>query len=310
SAGRGQTCARSGGASVPHSIAPRADDFDGHAVRLAADGVENGHRKRSVCTSGDGHHRRPERLIGRDGFHRARCLLIGLRPQGASGMKLASLLTSLLMVSPAFAQTPRKLTLQEAEALAVQTHPQIAGARLATQAAGQVIRETRSSLYPQVSASATAVGALDNSRIAAGFLNAPNVLNRVAAGASLQQLVTDFGRTGHLVESSKLREQSQEAGETATRALVLLDVDRAYFRALRAQGLVKTAQETVTARQLVVDQVTALAQSALKSQLDVSFANVNLSDAKLLLSTAQNEVQEAFSDLSNAMGLPGPQTFE
>ena len=31
---------------------------------------------------------------------------------------------------PAFAQTPRKLTLQEAEALAIQQHPQVAGARL------------------------------------------------------------------------------------------------------------------------------------------------------------------------------------
>ena len=81
--------------------------------------------------------------------------------------------------------------------LAVQQHPQIAGARLDIQAAGEVIRETRAPLYPQLSASATAVGALDNSRIAAGFLNAPNVLNRAAAGVSLQQLVTDFGRTGH-----------------------------------------------------------------------------------------------------------------
>jgi outer membrane protein len=223
---------------------------------------------------------------------------------------IASLLTLLLAALPVFAQTPRKLTLQEAEALAVRQHPQIAGARLATQAAGQVIRETRSPLYPQVSASATAVGALDNSRIAAGFLNDPNVLNRAAAGVALQQLITDFGRTSHLVESSKLREQSQEAGEVASRAAVLLEVDRAYFRALRAQGLVKTAQETVAARQLVVDQVTALAQSALKSQLDVSFASVNLSDAKLLLSTAQSEVQEAFTDLSNALGLPQPDTFD
>jgi len=225
-------------------------------------------------------------------------------------MKFVTILIVISLIAlPMFAQ-PRKLTLEEAETLAVQQHPQIAGARLATQAAGQVIRETRSPLYPQLSASATAVGAVDNSRIAAGFLNAPNVLNRVAAGASLQQLITDFGRTSHLVESSRLREQSQEAGEVATRATVLLDVDRAYFRALRAQGLVKTAQETVAARQLVVDQVTALAQSALKSQLDVSFASVNLSDAKLLLSTAENEVQEAFTDLSNALGLTGPQTFD
>jgi len=216
----------------------------------------------------------------------------------------------LLLAASAFAQAPRKLTLQDAETLAIQQHPQIAGAHLQTQAAGQVIRETRSAYYPQLSASATAVGAVDNSRIAAGFLNAPNVLNRAAAGVALQQLITDFGRTSHLVESSKLHEQSQESGEIAARASVLLDVDRAYFRALRAQAVVKTAEETVTSRQLVVDQVTALFQSALKSQLDVSFASVNLSDAKLLLSTAQNEVQEAFTDLSNALGLSGPQTFE
>ena len=211
---------------------------------------------------------------------------------------------------PVLAQTPRKLTLQEAEALAIQNHPQIAGARLATQAASQVIREARAPLYPQLSASATAAGGLDNSRIAAGFLNAPNILNRAAAGIAAQQLVTDFGRTGHLVESTRLTEQSQEAGEIATRASVLLDVDRAYFRALRAQGLVRTARETVSARQLVVDQVTALAQSQLKSQLDVSFANVNLSDAKLLLSTAENEVQEAFTDLSSALGSPQPEIFD
>ena len=222
-------------------------------------------------------------------------------------MKYFSLL---LLAASAFAQAPRKLTLQEAEALAVQQHPQIVGAHLQTQAAEQVIRETRSAYYPQLSASATAVGAVDNSRIAAGFLNAPNVLNRAAAGVSLQQLVTDFGRTSHLVESSKLHEQSQESGEVTARASVLLEVDRAYFRALRAQAVVKTAEETVTARQLVVDQVTALFQSALKSQLDVSFASVNLSEAKLLLSTAENEVQEAFTDLSNALGMNGPQTFD
>ncbi len=216
----------------------------------------------------------------------------------------------LIAVQATFAQTPRKLTLAEAEALATQQHPQIAGAHLTTQAAGQVTRQLRSTLLPQVSGAATAVGTLDNSRIAAGFLNAGNLLDRVAAGVTIQQLVTDFGRTGHLVDAGKLREQSQAAGEVATRASVLLDVDRAYFRALRAQAVTRTAQETVASRQLVVDQVTALEQSNLKSQLDVSFASVNLADAKLLLSAAQNEIQEAFADLSNALGFADPQTFD
>ena len=71
---------------------------------------------------------------------------------------------------------------------------------------------------------------------------------------------------------------------------ILLAVNRAYFNVLRAQAVLRVAEQTVAARQLVVDQVSALAESKLKSQLDVSFANVNLSDARLLLASAQNDI--------------------
>ena len=50
-------------------------------------------------------------------------------------------LAALLFAGPVFAQTPLTLTLPEAEALAVKQHPQLAGARLSTAAAEQVVRE-------------------------------------------------------------------------------------------------------------------------------------------------------------------------
>src|SRR5262249_23709347 len=103
---------------------------------------------------------------------------------------------------------------------------------------------------------------------------------------------------------------SQASQEAATRASVLLAVDGAYFRALRAQAVLRVANQTVAARQLVVDQVTELARNNLKSQLDVSFANVNLADARLLAATAENEIREPFADLSNATGEPLPQPYE
>jgi outer membrane protein len=60
----------------------------------------------------------------------------------------------------------------------------------------------------------------------------------------------------------------------------------------------------------VVDQVTALVEIAKrKSTLDLSFANVNLSGAKLLLVQAQNELKAAEARLAAAMGLPGESTF-
>ena len=59
---------------------------------------------------------------------------------------------------------------------------------------------------------------------------------------------------------------------------------------LRAQAVLTVAQQTVQARQLVSDQVTELEKNKIKSGLDVSFANVNLAQAQLLLIQAQNDV--------------------
>jgi outer membrane protein len=220
------------------------------------------------------------------------------------------LIAASFSIATAWAQTPPALTLSQAEAMAVQQHPQIAGARLNTQASAQVTREVKAGIYPQASVNATAVGSLSDSRIAAGFLNAGGLFSRVSAGVQLQQLVTDFGRTSNLVESSRAREQSLASTETFTRANILLAVDRAYFRALRSQALLRVANQTVASRQLVSDQVGELARNGLKSELDARFAAVNLADARLLAATAENEVREAFAELSNAMGLATPQTYQ
>jgi outer membrane protein len=79
---------------------------------------------------------------------------------------------------------------------------------------------------------------------------------------------------------------------------------------LRAQGLVKVAQETVAARQLLVDQVTALFNNKLKSELDVSFVDVNLSQAKLLLLQAQDQVQGAYAELTRTLGSQQAATYQ
>jgi outer membrane protein len=110
-------------------------------------------------------------------------------------------------------------------------------------------------------------------------------------GKAESQLISDSGRTPNLVATSRLQAKAAEHTTQATRYDVLLDVNRAYFGVLRAQALVKVARETVAARQLLVDQVTALFQNKLRSELDVSFADVNLSQAQLLLLQAQDRVQ-------------------
>jgi outer membrane protein len=215
----------------------------------------------------------------------------------------------LLGAAPAVAQSAPPLSLREAEARALQQHPQVLAGQYTAQAGAEITREVRSAYFPTVFGSVTGVESQDGSRIAAGGLNNPIILDRAAAGVSLSQLLTDFGRTSDLVQTASLRAQALQRGAATDRADVLLRVDRAYFAALRAQAILRVAQGTVDARQLVADQVSALAQSNLKSGLDVSFARVNLSEAQLLLLQARNDQAAAFAALAAALGQPDAPTY-
>jgi outer membrane protein len=215
----------------------------------------------------------------------------------------------LILIVPATAAT--RLTIKEAEETALRGHPQLQAVRHQADAAAQVPHGVRARLYPQALGSITGALAEDNNtRIMAGGINNPAIFNRLGAGMGISQMVTDFGRTRHLSESAEFR--ALAAGEAAkvTRADVLLRVDRAYYAALRAQALLGVAQQTVNARQLVVDQTTTLASNKLKSELDVTFTRVNLEEARLFQSNAVNEARSAMVDLVNAMGLPDSQEYE
>jgi len=209
-----------------------------------------------------------------------------------------------------FAQSGKTLTLKEAEDIAVKAHPRLNAAQFAASAAKQVPTQIRSALYPTFYGSFTGALADQNTRIAAGGLNNPLILSRLATGLTVAQLITDFGRTNQLTKSYQLRAEAQELSTQSTRAQILLQVNRSYFAALRSQGVLSVAEQTVKARQLVADQVSELAKSKLRSGLDVSFANVSLSEAKLLLAAAQNSVQAAFADLSAALGYQEQQVFQ
>ncbi len=186
--------------------------------------------------------------------------------------------------------------------MAIQHNPDISVARLVALAQAQVTREVRSSELPTATGSLTAVDAHDNSRITAGFLNNPSVYSRAAGGLTVSQLITDFGRTHNLVRSAQSNAKAQLENERATEQDITLAVDQAFYQALTAQAVLKVAEETVNQRQSTVDQVGALAKAKLRSDLDLSFANVQISQAKLLLLDAQNNAADAMAALNTVLG--------
>lgn len=216
----------------------------------------------------------------------------------------------ILAAAALYAQPPMKLTLAGAQRLAIQNNPRLSSARLNAAAAHQVPQQYRSAMDPNFAGAFTGVGADNGSRLAAGGLNNPVVYDRVGSGLLVSQLITDFGRTSSLVSMANLRAQAQDQATETARAGILLAASEAYFAVLRAEALLKVANQTVSERQLVADQITALAESKLKSTLDVSFANVNLEDAKLMQVQAQNDVQASEAQLAEAMGLPNETAFD
>ena len=206
--------------------------------------------------------------------------------------------------------TPKSLSVKDAQGLALKNNPRISVARLTALASQQVTREVRSSLWPTARIDLTAVDANPGTRLTAGALNNPILYERAATGASVSQLITDFGRTSNLVASANLAAKAENQNALATKEQILLAVDQAFYNTLQAQDVLTVAQHTVQDRQTVSDQVGALFKSKLKSQLDFSFANVNLAQAKLLLLDAQNNVNAAETTLSAVLGFQNLQSFQ
>jgi outer membrane protein len=239
---------------------------------------------------------------------------------------LASSILLVLLCSPLFAQMPattsptpaaaspapgaRQLTLAQAEALALKNNPQITIGKLQALVARQYVREARSALLPTAYLSVTAVDSNPGSRLAAGGLNNSILFPRAAEGATVGQLVTDFGRSTNLLSSSEAQAKAEDENSGATTAQIILAVDQSFYNVLETKALVVVAQQTVDSRQLFVDKIKALTDAKLKSDLDLSFARVDLARGKLLLLEARNNYQSSLATLSAILGYPDQQDFQ
>jgi len=200
---------------------------------------------------------------------------------------------------------PERLSLPDAQAMALRNHPRIASQNLRALASGETVRETRSELYPQVYGSANRVFTGSNTRITAppSGISDPTILARGAAGIGVSQLITDFGRQSDLISASEAQLRSEQDRVQSVGDTVFFKATQAYYDVLRAQALLDVARQTVKSRSTLYEQVTQLRTAKLKSDLDTSFAKLGLDQANLLMSKAQGNLDDAWAELAEALGL-------
>ena len=199
------------------------------------------------------------------------------------------------------------LTIEQAEREALTNQPRLLAAQLRAKASLERIREARSGFLPNINFSASGARVADaGTSIAAGNITTSAVSDRFAYGGNLTQLVSDFGRTSALTSSAKATAEAQDALTTLTRAQTRLNLREAYYQVLGAEAVLKAARAARDNRALISRQLSALAQSELRSTLDVNFAKVLESEAELAVVRARSLVAQQRAHLATAMGLAQP----
>ncbi len=203
------------------------------------------------------------------------------------------------------------LGVQQAVDLAVKYHPLLMEGLANLKASEARTEQARSLYYPQVYANANTVagaGATNPRFLIGGGLLRENQTT-FTGGVIANQRLYDFGFTSNLVESNKLAAQAQGQDVTARRALVLLQVQRAYLNSLKRRRLVQIAEETVRERGIIAGQIETLYRQQLKSKLDFDLAHVELVNAQSLLVRSRNDLKASFADLNRTMGIVGADDY-
>ncbi len=118
------------------------------------------------------------------------------------------------------------------------------------------------------------------------------------------QLLYDFGVTQNQATISKLDKLGYKIILTGTVNDVVYLVKDAYYNLLYAYESKKITEENVKEYEKFYEQAKGFYAAGMKPKVDVTIAEVNLSNAKLALIQTNHDVYIAMAKLNNAIGIP------
>lgn len=195
------------------------------------------------------------------------------------------------------------ISIDECLRIALGNNPRIQAAMQDVFASDARIRQAWSSYFPQFSwqTGYTKIKQLQLS----DALGQNLVFNYYVLGQiSASQLLYDFGVTQNLVTIRKLDKLGYEITLTGTVNDVVCEVKKAYYNLQYSLEAKKVAEEMVARYESFYNQAKAFYMAGTSPKVDVTIAEVNLSNSKLMLIQAENAVEIAMAKLNNTMGLP------
>ena len=195
------------------------------------------------------------------------------------------------------------ISLEECLRYALGNNPKIQAAMQDVFASDARTRQAWSAYFPQFSwqTGYTRIKQLQLS----DALGANLIFNYYVLGQiSASQMLYDFGVTQNQVTIRKLDNKGYKITLTGTVNDVVCEVKKAYYNLQYSLEAKKVAEEMVQRYEAFYNQAKGFYMAGTSPKVDVTIAEVNLSNAKLMLIQAENAVEIAMAKLNNTMGLP------
>ena len=205
---------------------------------------------------------------------------------------------------------PEVLTLDKAVELALSNHPSLRVAS-GTQAINEaLVGQAQAGFYPQVQGTISKTLRTTNStsQFSGSATSTGRQTNGITTGfnsgsVTLNQLLYDFGTIKSQVETAQFNLQAANSDAETIVQLVVVNVQQAYFGLQQTQRLVTVNEEAITQFQKHLDLAKGRFKAGIAPKIDVTTAEVDLSNAQLNLITAKNNALVARVTLNNAMGI-------
>lgn len=197
------------------------------------------------------------------------------------------------------------LSLQQCLDIAFKNHPAVNAATGVVRHSESKIGQARSGYYPRIEfqSSYSRIGPATTSLRSDPYNHYSNTLG-------LNQTLFDFGKTWTSVDIATLNKESAEADFQDVTASVIFRVKETYYSFLKARMSEKVAAETVNQFQQHYDVARTFFETGKSSKIDVTSAEVNLSNARIQLISAQNARRISRVTLNQAMGVTSASDYD
>ena len=193
--------------------------------------------------------------------------------------------------------------------IALKNHPTIGGAAGSLKASESKVSQARSGYYPQADLS-NGYSRIHPSGASSNLGPSKTSYDEYQSSFNLNQTLFDFGKTSAQVDVQSFGADAARADLDNTQSQVVLGVKQAYYGILQSMQSRDAYTEAVAQFRQHLDQAKRFYEVGTRPKIDVTKAEVDLSQARLNLLKADNALRIARISLNNAMGVPDAPAYE